>query len=360
MEKLNNEIVIENIKKKWGDSYDLSYVDYVNARTKIRLICPKHGEFLVRYHDLINGHGCKKCFNERISNKLKDNAETFITKAKVIHGNKYDYSKVEYIDSQTKVCIICPEHGEFWQKPNSHLNGNGCQLCSKPVFDTNSFIKEAKKIHGDKYDYSKVEYVNSRTKVCIICPEHGEFWQKPNSHLNGNGCNLCSKPIFDTNSFIKEAKKIHGDKYDYSKVEYKRTSSKVCIICPEHGEFWQEPKSHVSLKCGCPMCSMSHLEAKTMSELEKRKIKFVYQCDKNVFTWLDRQSLDFYLPDYNIAIECQGIQHFRPIGFFGGEHGFKYQKKLDERKKQLCDNNKIKLIYIINESEISEKINEAI
>ena len=116
---------------------------------------------------------------------LKD----FITKAREIHGNKYDYSKVVYVDSNTKVCIIDPEYGEFWQKPNDHLKGCGCskrdveQNSEKQSLLTKAFIKRARLIHGDKYDYSKVVYVDSNTKVCIIDPEYGEFWQKPIDHL---------------------------------------------------------------------------------------------------------------------------------------------------------------------------------
>jgi len=97
----------------------------------------------------------------------------FIWKAIQKHGYKYDYRKVNYINNSTKVCIICPEHGEFWQTPDSHLNGRGCNLCSKPVYDIKSFIKKAKKVHNNKYDYSKVKYIDTKTKVCIICSEHG-------------------------------------------------------------------------------------------------------------------------------------------------------------------------------------------
>ena len=110
------------------------------------------------------------------------NTKEFIEKAKRIHGDKYDYSKVKYVNNRTKVCIICPEHGEFWQRPTSHLKGCICYRCSQKAkakkqkkSSTNEFIEKAKKIHGDKYDYSKVEYINAKTKVCIICPEHGEF-----------------------------------------------------------------------------------------------------------------------------------------------------------------------------------------
>lgn len=122
----------------------------------------------------------------------------FVERAVNIHKGKYDYSKVEYHDSHTKVCIICPKHGEFWQKPCSHINAKqGCQKCyeetrgvvrrlGKPMFTS-----RAKEVHGDRYDYSKVEYVNSETKVCIICPIHGEFWQRPSDHLKGCGCVKC-------------------------------------------------------------------------------------------------------------------------------------------------------------------------
>ena len=179
----------------------------------------------------------------------------FITKSRKVHGDKYDYSKVEYINNSTKVCIICPEHGEFWQRPNHHLRGHGCPKC-KNVFkkDTETFINQAKEIHGGKYDYSKVEYVNNRTKVCIICPIHGEFWQTPKNHIKGQGCNKCAiRYRAENNSltkeeFIKRVKKVHGDRYDYSKVEYVNINTEVCIIDKKYGEFWQKPIYHLSYK----------------------------------------------------------------------------------------------------------------
>ena len=178
--------------------------------------------------------------------------EEFINKAKKIHGDKFDYSKVNYVNNSTKVCIICPKHGEFWQTPASHLRKRGCNLCSKPIHDTKSFIEEAKKVHGDKYDYSKVNYVDGHTKVCIICPKHGEFWQTPNNHVRNRNCPKCGqisthdKQALTTKQFIEKAVKAHGDKYDYSKVNYVNNHTEVCIICPKHGEFWQKPMKHLS------------------------------------------------------------------------------------------------------------------
>ena len=185
---------------------------------------------------------------------LKD----FITKAREIHRDKYDYSKVEYVDDKTKVCIIDPEYGEFLQTPNAHLQGQGCPKRSgKHVPTTEEWIASARKLHGDKYDYSKVVYVDGKTKVCIICPEHGEFWQSPANHLLGIGCPKCEQIAIDklkqaiVENFIKKARLVHGDKYDYSKVKYVNGKTKVCIIDPEYGEFWQKPNDHLK-GCGCP------------------------------------------------------------------------------------------------------------
>ena len=187
--------------------------------------------------------------------KLKQ--EEFIKKANIHYNNKYDYSKVDYVNSQTKVCIICPEHGEFWQTPNQHLSksGGGCPKCKSkfPIFCKDDFIRESSKIHNNKYDYSKVDYVNSQTKVCIICPEHGEFWQTPYDHIWAkNDCPLCAKENVikkqtkSLSDFIIQARQIHGYKYDYSKVEYKSNKKKVCIIDIESGnEFWQTPLNHL-------------------------------------------------------------------------------------------------------------------
>lgn len=201
--------------------------------------------------------------------------EEFIKKANEKHNGKYDYYKVGYVNSATKVCIICPkpEHGEFWQTPNSHLRGCGCPKCKgdktreRCISTKEIFIEKACKKHDNKYDYSKVYYVNNITKVCIICPEHGEFEQTPKTHLKGCGCQKCghnatSKSKRSTKKdFIKKAREVHGDKYYYSKVDYVNNRTKVCIICPEHDEFWQTPDTHAR-GIGCPKCSGKYCPTK--------------------------------------------------------------------------------------------------
>ena len=216
--------------------------------------------------------------------------EEFIEKAKEIHGDKYDYSKVEYKGAHTKVCIICPEHGEFWQAANSHINlKEGCPKCGRIISNSKqhklgnfAFIEKARKVHGDKYDYSKVEYINNKTPVCIICPIHGEFWQVVSEHLKGCNCpkcainNMINKLSLSITHFIERAKQIHGEIYDYSKAEYKSVRDKVCIICPEHGEFWQVANDHLR-GCGCPKCRRSKLELEVYNFLTDNDIFFEEQ-----------------------------------------------------------------------------------
>ena len=304
------------------------------------------------------------------------NTQEFIRKAREIHGDKYDYSKVEYINNRTKVCIICPVHGEFWQIPYTHIKGFGCSRCGGTgKLSLKEFIEKAREIHGDKYDYSKVEYKGMHTKVCIICPEHGEFWQKPCNHINKCGCPKCgfekvwnTRGRVTTEEFIRKAREIHGDKYDYSKTNYINERTPVCIICNKkykktnqiHGEFWQRPNAHLKGN-GCPKCRNSRLEEKIYTLLYNNKIKF--QKEKT-FEWLKNKQnlyLDFYLEDYNIAIECQGIQHFIPIKR-GKMTKEKAQKNFEEirindlLKQKLCQERNIKILYFTNKS-IVEKWN---
>ena len=259
---MNKEEFIIKARKIHGDKYDYSNVEYVNTNVKVCIICPEHGEFWQSPHVHLRGRGCPKCGANKRRKSRTSTTEIFIEKARKIHGDKYDYSKINYINNRTKVCIVCPEHGEFWQTPGSHTNnGNGCPLCGnkncseKHLKSINIFIKQAKEIHGDKYDYSKVEYSGNHEKVIIICPEHGEFLQSPGKHLQGCGCPKCAGNVkSNTKEFIEKAKEVHGDKYDYSKVEYINCHTNVCIICPEHGEFWQTPSTHLRGN-GCSKCS---------------------------------------------------------------------------------------------------------
>lgn len=241
--------------------------------------------------------------------------ENFIKKANKRHNFKYNYEKVEYINSQTKVCIICPEHGEFWQEPAAHVRGNECPKCanfnrgSKKRWDSDKFIEESIKVHGNKYDYSKVQYKNATDKVTIICPVHGEFTQMPSAHLNGQGCPKCVGKNLSLDEVITKFKTIHGTKYDYSKVVYEEMHKKVCIICPEHGEFMQTPSKHI-LGQGCRKCSIEEKRTKRevvyYKDLLPRGNSEIYNIlcnflgDENVKTSVG--DIDILIPTLNIGI----------------------------------------------------------
>lgn len=358
---MNRDEFIEKARKKHGDKYDYSKIEAINDNDHVCIICPEHGEFWQRPKNHIKGYGCTKCGRNAVSEKLSLNTDSFIKKAYKVHGNKYDYSKVNYINNHTKVCIICPEHGEFWQTPNDHLDNHGCIKCrdvniSKTLSDTtNIFIEKARKTHGDKYDYSKVEYKGGDIKVCIICPIHGEFWQTPHAHLRGDGCKKCGiekrtkERSLTTEEFIKRATIKHNGKYDYSKVEYVNWFTPVCIICPEHGEFWQRAGDHLNGH-GCDKCVSSKLEEQVENLLNQYNIIFDKHVTSLKLKWLGYKHLDFYLPDYNIAIECQGEQHYEPVKFGGISEeraikNFETQKQRDIEKQKLCLVNNIELIY---------------
>ena len=347
----------------------------------------------------------------KISIMKKDSKEAFVLKAKSVHSDKYDYSKVEYKNSKEKVCIICPIHGEFWITPNSHIRGCGCKFCGKnSLKSTQKFIEELREIYGDKYDYSKVDYRGNKIKVCIICPEHGEFWVTPNMFLKGHGCVKCTKRgcyKLTTQMFIERSNAIHNNKYDYSKVNYINKDTKVCIICPEHGEFWQTPGNHLNGH-GCPKCMSEQNRIKLMfttndfikkaTEIHKgrydyslveykgshEKVQIIcpihgefwqdayghlngHGCPKcnrskleidveNIypdfeqqkkFDWLKYElpmSLDFYCDDIHFAIECQGEQHF----FLNPSSCFDNVEEVMERdrlKYQQCKEHGIEIIY---------------
>lgn len=296
--------------------------------------------------------------------------EEVLKKFKEIHGDRYDYSLAQYKGVGVRIAIICKEHGVFYQTPSNHLQGKGCPQCNGTRLKTHEeILQDFRKVHGDKYDYSKINYVNDSTKVCIICHEkdkngneHGEFWQRPNDHKHGKGCPKCkadktSKRCLDTKEdFINKSRKVHGDKYDYSKVDYCGDTVPVCIICKKHGEFWQKPNKHKQ-GSGCPLCNLSHLEENTKLLLGQYNINYVCQ---QRFDWLlssknCKMSLDFYLPDYNIAIECQGIQHYKSNGYYS-EEVVNIQKERDSLKLKLCTEHGIKIHYIKYDEDIEESI----
>lgn len=181
----------------------------------------------------------------------------FIKKSISIFGNQLDYSKVKYINSRNNIILICKEHGEFTIAPKDHISyKRGCSICSGVTYNTQTFIKKAKEIHGDKFLYNKTNYTGIKNNVIITCKLHGDFLQAPDKHINvSQGCPKCKKSAKkDLNYFIKMGTLIHSGKYDYSKSIFSKMNEKVIIICPKHGEFKQTPANHINHKQNCPAC----------------------------------------------------------------------------------------------------------
>ena len=309
---------IRKARETHGDKYIYDKVNYLNNTTKVCITCPKHGDFWQIPANHMKGEGCLECAKLKLHDMKSSSLEEFISKAREIHEDKYDYSKTEYTDSHTKVCIICPEHGEFWQSPSNHLRGQGCPECSnskisqKLSLDLEGFIEKAKEVHGDKYVYNEVVYEGCCSKVRIICPKHGEFWQRAKNHLDGRGCPECGretqkqKHLGSTDVFIERSKEIHRNKYNYSKVNYVGYDTKVCIICPKHGEFWQTPDAHLH-NHGCPKCA--YITSKSEEEINNfiNNVCHVETKTRERSLLTKRLECDILVPSHKLAIEYNGL-----------------------------------------------------
>ena len=290
----------------------------------------------------------------------------FIVKANFIHGNLFDYSEVpQVITYKTFIDILCKKHGKFTQLTANHLVGKGCVKCS---YETNTdihFVEKSKLIHSDSYDYSSVKYINNHIGVDIICKKHGIFNQIPKNHLKGTGCPICAliykgnKQKKSIDKFIEQANIVHKNKYDYSFSDYKNNKSKIKIICPEHGEFLQNPSHHLN-GSGCPSCRESKGEAEISLLLKKYEIDFVKQKKFNGCKYKQLLPFDFYLQLFNCCIEFDGEQHYKSKTFFGGEDEFENIKKRDLIKEEYCLKNNINFFRIMYLDNIEKKLNEII
>ena len=296
MAKLTTEEFIAKAKAVHGDRYDYSKVKYINNQTKVCIICPIHGDFIQRPLDHIKGSGCPECGKVKNVESRRKTTDHFIDEARKVHGDKYDYSNVNYESMSKKVCIICKEHGEFWQTPYTHLNGHGCSKCAykgnrqRHYYSQDEIIVKIKSLFGERYSFEKVVYKAMKVPIILVCHEkdehgieHGEFSMRPDNIFSGKqGCPKCydnrrsrlQRKTLEV--FVEEAKKVHGKLYEYHKVEYVNTNSKVCIVCKIHGDFWQTPTNHLKGK-GCPYCSGNAKKwNKETCEQEAHKYEYIF------------------------------------------------------------------------------------
>ena len=335
--KNKKEIFIEKANKKHHNKYIYDKVEYIDSITKVCIICPEHGEFWQTPSAHVRGNGCPVCSNKK-RGKRTVTTENLIDKCLKVHKGKYSYGKTEYVDAYTKICVTCPIHGDFHILPFNHLKGQGCPKCSGRNLTEEEVIEKFKKTHGNKYDYSKVIFTKMKEKVCIICPEHGEFWQTPQKHINGQGCPICGGTAkLTTQTFIKKSNDVHKFKYDYSLANYINNKTYVEIICPTHGLFKQLPYNHLNGH-GCPKC------VETISRPECLVYDFIKNIDKDVIQskrdLISPYEIDLYSPKHNIAIEYDGLYWHN-------------EKNVDRNyhllKTEMCEKQGIQLIHIFED-----------
>lgn len=288
--KERQKIFLSKLKEIHADYYDISKVEYINAKTNVILGCPKHGDFMISPTNIISlGRGCQKCSLEARTGRPKKirDLPSFITVAREIHGNTYNYDKTIYVKALEKVIITCKEHGDFLQTPAAHYSGSGCPSCgdiqrfTKLTRTTQDYIKKAIEIHDDLYDYSKTNYINSQTPIIVTCKTHGDFYVKPTQHLIGSKCQVCSGSI---------AEKLIAK-----------------ILTEREIEFHIE-KTFPNLR-----------------GLSNGMLRF-----------------DFYLPAYNTVIEYQGHMHYWSVF----DSDLDKQQYHDQLKRNYCATNDIILLEI--------------
>lgn len=310
------EDFLKKAKNIHGNNYNYLNVEYKNSHTPIIIKCQRHGNFRQRPRTHIEGSGCPTCGVLTRTKKISMNQQTFVTRASKIHKNFYDYSLVEYKNSYTPIVIKCPKHRKFKQMPKAHSEGYGCPKCGIEVrqLTINELLKKFRQLHGNKYNYSKVDSAAMLDHIIIGCPKHGKFHQRVQVHLIGRGCPKCAFRArrLTQEQFIEKANTTHDFAYDYSLTKYIGIHSKVIVICSKHGEFSTEPSLHIQ-RTGCPKCSSSSGERLIRKILKKHNVKFNEQQ-----TFPDCRNkyplkFDFFLPNHNLLIEYDGKHHFELI-----------------------------------------------
>lgn len=320
--------------------------------------CPIHGAITKKAGLFLRTTGCSKCAAISRGEISRTNLQNWINKASIVHGNKYDYSKVSFATLSDYVIIGCPFHGEMQQQAGVHMAGHGCWECrnatiaGRPISEFEQFVAKARQAHGDAYHYEEQTYTGMSNIVTVHCSIHGAFNQIGNAHVRGQGCPACALDRHklamtnDLNHFIAKSTEIHGVKYDYSKAIYTGVMNKIEIGCPTHGWFWQAAGDHMrGYNC-------SHCGAQTyVSNPEIEIVKFIRECSEVVVRTSDRTvippfELDIYIPELQIAIEYCGLYwHSELVGKNNTYH---------LNKHVACQQKGIRLITIF-EDEWNEK-----
>ena len=358
------EFITKTYRCKYAGKYTLDESTWVDKDTPMRIHCREHGWFMRKPVEFGEGFVCPY-----ESNAMRNNFEwqkrAFIEKARMKFGDRFDYNMNEFICSKKEITIACKKHGEFKCTPDHHLLriDGGCRECFKEsmhdkfVKESQKFIEQSKKIWGDNaFDYSNLNYINNRAHITFTCKKHGiTFQQTAYKHLRGNKqCPEClrednvERSLMETSEFIERANKTHNNRYSYDKVDTKNRdeNGKVTITCPIHGDYQQNPISHLNGN-GCPKC------AGTISKPEEEIKKYILSLSPNEkivqgsYKILGRKEIDLYFPGKNVALEFDGI-YWHTEQFGRGKH-----YHLD--KLNGCNKKGINLMHIFEDEWIEHK-----
>lgn len=351
----DDEITKRNINKFnniYKSFYDYSLNEKIVCGSYIKIICPIHGVFEQEVSNHLLGRGCQKCSeddrliieNEKVLSRIK--SENFVI------GLFYNDKSETYI-------FNCKKHGHYKKTPMKIRQNNlNCPVCSRKTKKTieyyQSLINERKLGKNNLTIKSDEKYLTVSNEYVINCELHGDFRRKLQNFISNPNCSKCPSNLSDTvDEFILKAEKIHGNLYDYSRVNYINNFSEIIIVCPEHGEFKCQPRNHTSYGRGCPKCAkcnMSNGEKRIKVILDNRNINYETQKTFDGCKNISKLRFDFYLPEYNMAIEYNGEQHYKPIAYFGDKESslerYKYINNNDKIKIEFCLKNNIKLLVI--------------
>jgi hypothetical protein len=362
---MNTETFVARAAKKHHGKYDYTDTVYVDSRSKLIISCPLHGKFRLVAAKHLYERGCPKCGMLRKAELRTSNLEVFIMKARQLHGDRFSYHPTVYTKAINDVIITCSIHGDFNQSPNRHLTGSGCPCCGKIAIGNatrktiDHFLKTARIIHGERYDYSDSVYVGSQSKISIICRTHGPFRQTVTHHLQGKGCPGCKavktsiRKRGDLASFLAKARNKH-DQYTYENVVYVHSEEKVNITCPKHGDFPQIPKNHLSGQ-GCPRCFESHGERVVRIMLDRAGVDFEQEYRFPDCRYRRALPFDFaVVADGQVCglIEFHGEQHYGILDEMYGMDQSRSEKmaveiaRRDQIKIAYCATNNIPLLVI--------------
>lgn len=275
---LTTEDWIARFRDRHGDRYDYSKVETKGNLDPVIIVCSIHGEFKkTPYAHGTEAKPCDGCVKDAVIVKC---GKDFLVRFQAKHGTKFDYYKVVFKGATKPITIVCPVHGEFSVTPINHLRSeSGCRKCGHiekvgvvPVKSRLTPIERFIKRHGDKYDYSLVEYRGQFDRVTVICPDHGRFTVSPVQHWKGSGCKECNTKSITHDECIRRFREQHGNKFDYSKTKYVSPTQAVIVICPTHGDFSVQPVNHWKTQVGCGDCARDIQKQRTAESVISRFI----------------------------------------------------------------------------------------